>query len=100
VAQKIEILLVDDLDGSPADETLQFGLDGKNYEIDLSADHARELREHLKGYVRRARTESRPPQARHSAATIRTWALQNGFEVSPRGRIHRDVLDAYHRAHP
>lgn len=100
MAQKIEILLVDDLDGSPADETLRFGLDGTDYEIDLSADHARELRERLKEYVRRARTESRRPQARHGAAKIRAWAVHNGLDVAPRGRIHRDILDAYHRAHP
>ncbi len=100
MAQKIEILLVDDLDGSPADETVQFSLDGTDYEIDLSTDHARELRERLKEYVRRGRTESRPPRARHEAARIRAWALHNGFDVAPRGRIHRDILDAYHRAHP
>lgn len=100
VAQKINIVLIDNLDGTPADETLRFGVDGGHYEIDLSADHARELRERLQEYVRHARTEARPPRPRHDAAMIRAWALQNGFAVAPRGRVHRDVLDAYYRAHP
>ncbi|MGD6978832.1 MULTISPECIES: histone-like nucleoid-structuring protein Lsr2 [Citricoccus] len=100
MAQKIEIVLIDDLDGTPADETLQFGVDGRHYEIDLSAGNARELREHLQEYVRRARTEARPPRPRQDAARIRAWALHNGFAVAPRGRLHRDVLEAYSRAHP
>jgi hypothetical protein len=99
VAQTVKIVLIDDLDGSPAEETVQFGLDGRDYEIDLSADHARELRDGLEVYVRRARAQG-PPSPRHDATEIRLWASQNGYDVAQRGRIHQHVLDAYARAHP
>jgi len=55
VAQKIQVLLVDDLDGSEADGTVRFGLDGAEYEIDLNAEHARALRDALSRYVQAAR---------------------------------------------
>lgn len=97
VAQKVEVILVDDLDGSSADETIQFGLDGWHYEIDLSVEHAQELREQVKGYVRRGRAVA-PPAPRLEAARIRAWAQENGYEVSTRGRIHRDIVEAYRNA--
>jgi nucleoid-associated protein Lsr2 len=55
VAQKIRVLLIDDLDGSEADATVRFGLDGVEYEIDLSAEHAEELRTTLAPFVGAAR---------------------------------------------
>ena len=60
MAQKVNVLLVDDIDGSDADETIQFGLDGTHYEIDLNSDHAQELREQLSRYVKAARKASGP----------------------------------------
>ncbi|ACS29718.1 Lsr2 family protein [Micrococcus luteus] len=97
MAQKVEMVLVDDLDGSPADETVNFALDGRNYEIDLSKEHAAELREFLKPYMKKGRAVA-PPSPKVEAAQIRKWAAENGFEVSSRGRLHRDVVEAYRNA--
>ena len=55
MAQKVNVLLVDDIDGSDAEETIQFGLDGTHYEIDLNSDHAQELRGQLERYAKAAR---------------------------------------------
>ncbi|NYE96070.1 hypothetical protein FHU41_002320 [Psychromicrobium silvestre] len=107
MAQKVNIILVDDLDGESADETIRFGLDGANYEIDLSTKHATELREALQPFVAVGRkTASRGPKARQQSAAsrgnevaqIRSWARENGHTVSDRGRIQADVVAAYHQA--
>jgi hypothetical protein len=97
MAQKIEAVLVDDLTGEPAAETVQFGLEGRHYEIDLTTAHAQQLRAELEAYVRGARPVA-PPRPKQNAAVIRTWARQNGYQVSDRGRIHRDVIAAYRQA--
>lgn len=94
MAQKVEVVLVDDLDGSAADETVNFALDGRNYEVDLSEEHARELRDFLKVYMKKGRAVA-PPSPKVEAAEIRKWAADNGYEVSNRGRLHRDVVEAY-----
>jgi hypothetical protein len=102
MAQKVQITLVDDLDGSPADETVQFGLDGVAYEIDLSSANAAALRESLGRYVgsarrlsgRRGRSGS-TARGDSDAHLIRTWAKQRGLEVSERGRIPAEVRRAY-----
>jgi hypothetical protein len=106
MAQKVNIVLVDDIDQTDADETLTFGLDGKNYEIDLNTKNANALREALAPYIghaRRAggtrRSSSRAGSSRSSAGEIREWAKANGFEVSERGRISSEVRDAYASAH-
>ncbi|MDN5895759.1 MAG: Lsr2 family protein, partial [Nocardioides sp.] len=94
MAQKVNIILVDDLDESEAAETLTFGLDGLAYEIDLNSAHAAELREALAPYVGHGRKVSgrRAPGRRGAAASngpsareIREWARENGWEVSERG---------------
>ena len=64
MAQKIQTLLVDDLDGSAAEETVRLGLDGADYEIDLNAGHARALRDALSGYVQAARRAGAVPGGR------------------------------------
>ncbi|MEU3269873.1 Lsr2 family protein [Saccharomonospora sp. NPDC006951] len=114
MAQQVLVSLVDDLDGSEADETIEFGLDGVSYEIDLSADNAEELRDALAQYVEHARRSGGRKRAsgkrtngqvvtRSSAAdreqnqAIRAWARKNGFEISERGRIPSEVTDAYHK---
>jgi len=117
VAQQILVSLVDDLDGSEADETVQFALDGVTYEIDLSAENAEELRDALAQYIEHARrsggrkrTSSRrraggQAPARSSSAereqnqAIRAWARKNGYEISDRGRIPSEVAEAYRKAH-
>jgi hypothetical protein len=97
MAQKIQTVLIDDLSGEPAAETVQIGLDGRHFELDLTKDHAHQLRAELKAYVQRGRPVA-PPQPKRNAARIRAWAKQNGYEVSDRGRIHRDVIEAYRKA--
>ena len=107
MAQKVNIILVDDLDGSEADETLTFGLDGTTYEIDLNDSNAAALREALSGYVGHARKVSGGARrgARKAASSssntkdVREWARSQGMEVSERGRISADVQQAYDSAH-
>ena len=109
MAQKVEVHLEDDLDGGPAHDTIQFSLDGKDYEIDLSTTNAEKLREALRPYADAGRkttrrsgprgTRSRGPGSNPDTAKIRTWAQENGYEVSDRGRIHQSVRDAYYAAH-
>lgn len=114
VAQKVETRLVDDLDGSTAVETVSFMVEGREYEIDLSAENAARLRDGLAEFVaaarragggRRAATATtattaapaprRASMDREQAAAVREWARANGFEVSDRGRISAAVLTAY-----
>ena len=111
MAQKVQVLLVDDIDGGTADETVTFSLDGVSYEIDLTAAHASELREAFGQWVGHARklsgrTVSRPARsgARRSsgssdATAIREWARANGHNVSERGRISAGIKAAYEAAH-
>jgi hypothetical protein len=111
VAQKVNIILVDDLDGSEATETVSFGLDGTSYEIDLNDSNAAALREALSGYVgharkvaggaRRGRRTSSTSSAGGASNTkdVREWAKSQGMEVSERGRISADVQQAYDAAH-
>jgi hypothetical protein len=106
VAQKVQVILVDDIDGGEAIETVAFGLDGTSYEIDLSADNAAALRDSLAQWVGSARkagrSTARPARGR-SAATdreqtqaIRAWARKQGHKVNDRGRIPADIVAAYH----
>ncbi|WP_188682170.1 histone-like nucleoid-structuring protein Lsr2 [Nesterenkonia cremea] len=97
MAQKVEVVLVDDLDGSEAKETVTFGLDSRFYEIDLSEDNAKELRDLLKRYIRKGRAIA-PPSPQNEARQIRDWAVKNGYQVSSRGRLHRDIVEAYRNA--
>lgn len=103
MAQRVQIILEDDLDQSPAAETVTFALDGVNYEIDLSADNAAKLRGDFALWVGHARrvggrkVTGRKPKGT-SPNEIREWAKANGLEVSSRGRIPSDVRDAYEQA--
>lgn len=110
MAQKVVITLVDDINGENADETVLFGLDGVNYEIDLTAQNAAELRAAFApwvGHARRSggrRVSGRRPRAAgggssSEAGKIRAWARENGFTVSDRGRIPAEVAEAYAKAH-
>ena len=113
MAQRVNVVLVDDLDGSDAVETVSFALDGVDYEIDLSEKHAAELRNAVSLYVGHGRrTGGRrksgrrgsapaagPADAGASAADIRTWARENGWDVPERGRVSADVREAYAAAH-
>ncbi|MFF1573465.1 Lsr2 family protein [Leifsonia sp. NPDC058292] len=118
MAQKVIYQLIDDLDQSPLGEgdgeTVIFGLDGVDYEIDLSAAHAGELREALGRYVAAGRKRSgrssasagttgtparRGTAVKRDLESVRAWANENGFTVSTRGRIPAAVSEAYHAAH-
>ena len=108
MAQKVNIVLVDDIDGSEATETVSFGLDGTSYEIDLNDKNAAALRDALAGYVGHARkvgAASRRGRSRAAAAggpaprEIREWARSQGMDVPDRGRVSADVRAAYDAAH-
>src|SRR5260370_36495040 len=109
MAQKVQVLLVDDLDGGEAVETVSFSLDGTAYEIDLSIDNAGKLRKDFAQYVdharkgggggggRRRRARTRP--GRERSAEIRAWARQRGDKVRERGRIPAQIIAGYEASH-
>lgn len=110
MAQKVSVLLIDDVDGSEASETVTFALDGVSYEIDLNEKNAGKLRNAFAewvGHARRSggrrttRAAGRPRSRGGSsdAAVIREWAVANGYQVSDRGRISAEVREAYDKAH-
>lgn len=105
MAQKVQIVLVDDIDGGSADETVVFGLDGATYEIDLSKKNAAKLRDEMASWVGSARRASGGRARRRrggrtsDAAAIRAWAVSKGIEVSERGRVSADVRAQYEAAH-
>lgn len=122
MAQKVTIVLEDDLDGGPADETVVFGIDGTSYEIDLSEDNAARLRDALAEYIGHARRAGRGPVRAANASSsrgsrsggnggggsaradreqtqaIREWARSNGYDVKPRGRVPANIVEAYNAA--
>ena len=109
MAQKIQTLFVDDLDGSEAEGTVRFGLDGANYEIDLSTAHAEELRNVLAPYARAgrkvtgaarrtARNQAKAAANGFSTNEIRDWAKANGLEIKDRGRVPADVVTKFRAA--
>jgi len=106
MAQKIAVELEDDLDGGPAEETVRFGVDGSEYEIDLSTKNAAALRRKLAPFVEHARkagpgARRRPGRAashRERSADIRAWAKDQGITVSERGRIPASVAAQYQAA--
>ncbi len=113
MAQRVNIILVDDIDGSDATQTVAFGLDGASYEIDLNDGNASALREALAPYLGHARkvtrggagakrsgrsTASSSTDGGASAKEIREWARANGHDVPERGRIPADVREAYEAA--
>lgn len=109
MTQKVQVILVDDLDGSEATETVQFGLDGSAYEIDLNASHAAAFREALARFTTAARKvgrTGRPASGGRKAASgpadnaeIRTWARDKGETVNDRGRLPAALVDRYRATH-
>jgi hypothetical protein len=111
VATKVETVFIDDLDGSKADTTIRFALDGSEYEIDLNAAHADELRTATKQYTeagRKISTSARRPArsgAVHTPASsgpasseVRDWARDQGYEVKERGRIPAELVVKFQAA--
>jgi hypothetical protein len=110
MATQTTVTLVDDIDGSEADEQVEFAVDGRTYEIDLSSANSARLREALAPYISAARrtsgrrssggsSSSRPSTDREQNQAIREWAQQQGLKISERGRIPSNVLEAYRQAH-
>jgi hypothetical protein len=105
MAQKVQIVLEDDIDGGDASQTVTFALDGTSYEIDLNDANAEKLRDafapflgharKLSGGVRRGRRPAAAAATGTSAKEIRDWARSNGFTVPERGRIPAEVRNAF-----
>lgn len=105
MAQKIQTLFIDDIDGGAAQGTVRFGLDGTDYEIDLSSKHSDELRGILADYIAHARKTGGPtrrataPGGRKASAidtvAVRTWAKENGYDIKERGRVPADIVAKY-----
>ena len=109
MAQQVQILFTDDLDGSAAEGTIRFGLDGTEYEIDLNGEHAQQLRDALAAYVtagrrvnggspRPARGGRRGPAGAVNTTEVREWAKAQGIEVKDRGRVPADLVAKFKAA--
>ena len=113
MAQRVNVVLVDDLDGDDASETVSFSLDGVEYEIDLNEGNAQTLRDALARYIEagrrvagrkssgrgRGRRVAAGGDSGPSASDIRSWARENGWDVPERGRVSAEVREAYAAAH-
>lgn len=107
MARKVQVILVDDIDGSEAVRTVTFALDGKGYEIDLNEANLARLTDAMAPFVEKARrsagaprrTGTRRPASEGDASAVRAWAREHGYEVSDRGRVPKQVRDAYTAAH-
>jgi hypothetical protein len=107
MAQKVQTLFIDDIDGGEAEGTVRFALDGAEYEIDLSAKHNDELRSTLKNYIaharkvggssRRATRGVRKPSVIDTVA-VRAWARENGLNIKERGRVPAEFIAKYRQA--
>lgn len=113
MAQKVTVELVDDLDGSPGEETIQFTWEGKALIIDVSKKNADKLRKAIDPFVAAARPDEAAPaptaapkrrgapkgSGRQDVAAVRAWARENGHTVPDRGRLKPDIFEAYDKAH-
>ena len=110
MAQKVVVELSDDLDGSQADETITFALDGRSYEIDLNTKNASKLREVLAPYAAAGRKQGGSRRDAKKAAVardsnrpdpvaVRAWAESQGIEVAARGRVPAEVIEKFQAAH-
>lgn len=111
--------MIDDVDGSEADETFTFEFDGQSYEIDLTTKHAEQLERAFQlldpfvDHVRRVPTSPRRPRgatrrrkapvkravksaiSSYDARAVRAWAWENGIELGNRGRIAANIVDKW-----
>ncbi|MER6506371.1 Lsr2 family protein [Nonomuraea sp. NPDC048881] len=113
MAKQIQEILIDDVDGGEAHETVVFALDGSSYEIDLHEEKADALRKALAPFIvkarpvrvdrggrgRRAAVTGSRALSREKSSEIRQWAKANGLPVSERGRIAASVVEKYEAAH-
>lgn len=109
MAQRVQVILVDDVDGGKAAETITFALDGVRYEIDVSEANATALRDELTPWLKHARRvggrqhrrsrNAAGPGRSEDLARMRQWGRENGYPVSDRGRVSKALQDAYAAAH-
>jgi hypothetical protein len=109
MAQRVQVILVDDVSGGDATETVEFALDGVTYEIDLNDENATRLREDFASWIGQARRSGGRRQTRRRGTStsgpsedlskIREWGRENGYKVSSRGRVSQELRDAYAAAH-
>jgi hypothetical protein len=116
MAQRVQVEMVDDLNGETAQKTVRFGIDGTDYEIDLTTENAEKLRSTLSKYVEKGRKSTRGKRGqggrqpspetsstnhskREETQQIRQWAKDNGYNPNSRGRITKSIVDAYNEAH-
>lgn len=106
MAQRTQVLYVDDIDGSDAEGTVRFGLGGTDYEIDLSKKHADQFAQAIGPFIDAARKVPSSRRVargwrvpRHDQSRVRAWARDQGIKVADRGRIPADVLARYEAAH-
>lgn len=93
------LTLIDDLDGTSAADTIAFAVDGERYKIDLSSDNIAKFMAALAPYIDAAKVVGKK---KNSSGTdldkVRTWARENGHNVSDKGRISQEVMEAYQAA--
>lgn len=113
MAQKVITEFIDDIDGSPAERTFTFAVDGTNYEIDLSAENIAEFKSAIGGFIESARKVKGTSNGRRARSTgggggaqsrgqtraVREWARQHGHNISERGRIPASIQQAFDQAH-
>ncbi|MBV8996745.1 MAG: Lsr2 family protein [Pseudonocardiales bacterium] len=113
MAEKVIREFVDDIDGSPAERTFSFTVDGVSYEIDLSTQNIAEFKSAIGGFIESARkvkggsSRSRnrsdgsggARQSREQIRAVREWARQHGHNISDRGRIPASIQQAFDQAH-
>lgn len=111
VAQKVSVTFACDYDQKEIPEgqhqTRRFSLDGRDYEIDLCAEHSQRFDDAVAKYAQHARkaaarvvrTKRRTTAHRQHSAAIRSWAKEAGIPVSDRGRIPADVVNRYEAKH-
>ncbi|MEP9394124.1 Lsr2 family protein [Gordonia sp. VNQ95] len=110
MARRTVVTFVDDLDGKELKEavTIAFSVDNKNYEFDTSAAHAEEFHRDLEKYIAASRVagarrsgggSGRRARSSRDLKSVREWARENGFDISERGRISTEVIEAYDAAH-
>ncbi len=106
MAQRTQVLYVDDIDGSDAEGTVRFGVGGTDYEIDLNKKHADQFAKAIAPYLAAARKAPSPRRtaraargSRQGQSEVRAWARAQGIQISDRGRVSADVLARYQAAH-
>ena len=107
MATQTTITLVDDLDGTEADSTVHFTVEGTSYEVDLSEANRDKLLEALTPYrtagrvvgVEKKSRRSRNARLDYDPAKVRAWAQGQGIELGARGRIPASVIESYRVGH-